>query len=103
MKKILLLLIGIILSFMPSFADVVPYSINDISRNSIGVYQAENKFQLRKEPRMNSEVLLEATWSEYGTDFSPEDVFVAFYPQKNLGFFAVLDESEDMEWLKIVY
>lgn len=106
MKKIFLLIFAVMFSLSAVFADVNPYSINDINQNSIGVYQAGNNIKIYKEPDEKSEVLMNILWNETGLTSSPvkaEDVFVAFYPKKNLGFLTVVDESNDLEWLQISY
>ncbi|MBR1754460.1 hypothetical protein IJ732_06440 [bacterium] len=106
MKKIFLLIVGTFMAIAPVFADVTPYSVNDINPKTIGVYQAGNVIKVYKEPNENSPVLFQTMWNETGLTYSPlnaRDVFIAFYPKKNLGFLAVTDESEDMEWVQILY
>lgn len=106
MKKLFLLIFGIFMTFLPVFADVTPYSVNDINPKTIGVYQADNKVTVYKEPNEKSDVLFTVYWNETGltsSSFDAGDIFVAFYPKKNLSFLAVTDESEDMEWVQILY
>lgn len=106
MKKLFLLVFGFIMVYMPVFADVAPYSVEDINPKTIGVYQADNKITVHKEPNDKSDVLFTVYWNETGltsSSLNADDIFVAFYPKRNLGFLAVMDESEDMEWVQISY
>lgn len=91
---------------LPSFANVQPYSIGDVNSSSIGVYQVDNTIRIYDKPDVKANVLLEIVWNEAGigtSALSERDVFVAFYPAKNLGFMTVMDESEDLEWVKVLY
>lgn len=106
MKKIFLLICFVLCSLLPSMADVMPYSVNDINAKSIGVYQAENNIKIYKSPDIKSEVLYDLNWNEHGLGSSSifaNELFVAFIPKKNLGFLTVMDESDDMEWLQIAF
>lgn len=106
MKRLILLLFVMIIFVLPSFADVTPYSVNDINPKSLGVYQANNKTEVYSSPSEKSEKLFTVEWNETGIISSPldaSDIFIGFYPKRNLAFLSVMDESEDLEWLQILY
>ncbi|MBQ9688607.1 hypothetical protein IJV79_03105 [bacterium] len=106
MKKFFLIFCCAVMSALPSFASVRPDSVDDINPKSIGVYQAENSITIHKEANENSPVLLKFAWNEGGigsADISERDVFTVFYPEKNLAFFSVMDENDDLSWVQIVY
>ena len=105
MKKFIIFVCFLCVSILPSFADFYPYSVNDINPKSIGLYQAGNNVKIYKEPNEKSEVLLNINWNESGmiSSVSVSDVFLAFYPKRNLAFLTVMDESDDMEWLQVLY
>lgn len=106
MKKILLAFTFFIFSILPSFADVMPYYVNNISKDSIGVYQASNCIKVYKEPSENSKLLLNVSWEKKNfnsSEVSAGNLFVVFLPEKNLAFLAVIDENDNGDWLQIVY
>lgn len=104
MKKLLIILIFICGLISPAKADVMPYYVNNISTNSIGVYQAPNNIKIYKEPNQNSPLLLDATWdskSYNSPNVSAGNLFVVFRPQKELALLLVTDETED--WVEIAF
>ena len=106
MKKLILIVCCVLISVLSVKADIMPYSVNDINPKSIGVYQAENSFKIYKEPNLNSDVIADIYWNEKGVTtpaVTGYDLFIAFYPKKNLAFLTVMDESDDMEWVKVLY
>jgi hypothetical protein len=108
MKKILTTLIfifGLISSVnLPAKADVMPYYVNNINTNSIGVYQASKNIKIYKEPNEHSPLLLDVTWDSQTFD-SPEvsasNLFIVFLPRKELAFLIVTDETEN--WVEVVF
>lgn len=104
MKKFLIILTFIFSLFLPAKADVMPYYVNNIDSNSIGVYQASNNIKVYQEPNENSKLLLSASWDKktYNCpNVSVSNLFVVFLPQKDLAFLMVTDETE--EWVQVVY
>lgn len=104
MKKILVILTFLIGIILPANADVMPYYTNNISSNSIGVYQASNNIKVFKEPNENSQVLLNVSWDSKNYNsptISASNLFVVFLPARDLAFLAVTDETED--WVEVLY
>lgn len=106
MKKIFILFAIVFNSFLSAYADVMPYYLNGISPNSIGVYQASNNIKIFKEPNENSTLLLNVNWDAVNyscADVSASNLFVMFLPKKNLAFLTVTDENDGQDWVQVVY
>jgi len=104
MKKILIVLTFLLGLFLPAFADVMPYYVNNINTNSIGVYQASNNIKVHKDPNEHSPILLDVSWdctAFNSPNVSASNLFVVFLPAKDLAYLTVIDENED--WVQIVY
>lgn len=104
MKKILYLFAFLFGMFFPAYADVMPYYVNNINTNSIGVYQASNDIKLYKEPNENSPLKLELYWDSKtfnSPDVSASNIFVVFLPRKELALLLATDESEN--WVEVIY
>ena len=104
MKKLFILFAFLLNLLSPVFADVMPYYVNNINTNSIGVYQATNNIRVYKEPNENSKLLLDISWdckNFNSPSVSASNLFVVFLPLKELAFLTVIDENED--WVQIVY
>ena len=108
MKKILIIfsfILGLILHVnLPAKADVMPYYVNNINSNSIGVYQASKNIKIYQEANEHSQLLLDVDWDS-STFNSPEvsasNLFVVFLPRKELAFLLVTDETEN--WVEVVF
>lgn len=106
MKKFLLLLVMTLTFILPAKADVMPYYVNNISANSIGVYQAPNNIKVYSEPNENSKLLLNVIWdaNNYNcTTVSASNLFVVFLPKRDLAFLTVVDENDAEDWVQISY
>lgn len=106
MKKLLLLLAFLLNIILPARADVMPYYVNSINSNSIGVYQTANNIKVYKEPNENSPLLLNVLWdskSFNSPDVSSSNLFVVFIQKKELAFLTVVDENDNEDWVKIAY
>ena len=106
LKKTIISFILFLSSIIMAKADVMPYYVNNINSNSIGVYQAFNRIKIYKEPNENSKLLLDITWDSNNfssADVAASNLFVAFAPQKNLAFLTVTDENTDGDWVEISY
>lgn len=89
---------------IPVNADVMPYYVNNIDSNSIGVYQASNCIKVYQEPNENSKLLLDVFWDRKtfnSPNVSASNLFVVFLPLKELAFLTVTDETE--AWVQVVY
>lgn len=92
--------------FNTANADVMPYYVNNINTNSIGVYQASNNIKIYKNPNENSPLLLNVFWDAktYScAEVSASNLFVVFLPKKELAFLTVIDENDNEDWLQVVY
>lgn len=106
MKKLLLIFTFICNLFLVAKADVMPYYVNSINSNSIGVYQASNNIKIYKEPNVNSPVLLNVNWDTKSyscADVSASNLFVVFLPRKDLAFLTVIDENDNQDWVQISF
>lgn len=106
LRKILILFIITLAIILPVNADVMPYYVNTINPNSIGVYQAENNIKIFSEPNENSKLLLNVVWDNKNftcSDVSASNLFVVFIPKKDLAFLTVIDENDNEDWLQVSY
>lgn len=106
MKKILVIFTFLLSFILPANADVMPYYVNNLNSNSIGVYQASSNVKIYKEPNENSKLLLNVSWEAKNfncTDVSVSNLFVVFLPQKDLAFLTVVDENDNEDWFQISY
>lgn len=106
MRKIFLILTFLMIFILPAKADVMPYYVNNMDTNSIGVYQAPNNIRIYKEPNENSKLLLNVIWDSKNfncSDISASNLFVVFLPKKDLAFLMVVDENDNEDWVQVVY
>lgn len=106
MKKLLLIFTFLLGFILPAKADVMPYYVNSLNTNSIGVYQAENTIKVYKEPNEHSQLLLDVTWDSQNfnsSDISASNLFAIYLPKKNLAFLTVVDENDGEDWVQISY
>ncbi|MFA7658284.1 MAG: hypothetical protein WCY19_02505 [Candidatus Gastranaerophilaceae bacterium] len=106
MKKLLIIFTFLLSFILPANADVMPYYVNNINTNSIGVYQASNHVRIYKEPNENSPLLLDVFWDNQTfncPDISASNLFVVFLPKKELAFLTVTDENDNENWVEVVY
>ena len=105
MKKFLLILAILLLMPVKGFCEnVVPQYVSIQQTNTLGLYQAPSELVLYKEPYQSSNIVNSISW--IGDKIFPEsvnanDLFIVFLPQKNLGFLAVTDETD--EWVQVIY
>ena len=106
MKKILIIFTFLLSFVLPVKADVMPYYVNSVNTNSIGVYQAPNHIKIFKEPNENSQLLLDVFWNNTAyncPDVSASNLFITYIPKKDLAFLTVIDENDNSDWVQIVY
>lgn len=104
MKNILIIFMFLLGCFLPVNADVMPYYVNNINTNSIGVYQASKVIKVYQAPNEKSELLLDVCWDSktYSSpSVSASNLFIVFLQARELAFLPVIDENE--EWVQIVY
>jgi hypothetical protein len=106
MRKIFLIFVFLLNFILPVNADVMPYYVNSLNTNSIGVYQASNRIKIYKEPNENSQLLLDVSWDSKNfnsPDVSASNLFVVFLPKKELALLTVIDENDGEDWVQISY
>ncbi len=105
-KKLCLILALMFTLILPVSADIMPYYVNNINPNSIGVYQAPNNIKIYSEPNENSKLLLNILWDNKNfncAELSASNLFVVFLPAKELAFLTVVDENDNADWIQISY
>jgi SH3-like domain-containing protein len=105
MKKLLLIIAMMLLVPTRVFcADVVPKYVSIVQTNTLGIYQAPNEIVLYNEPDESSNIIHSISWigsQIFPNTVKPENLFVVYLPNKNLGMLAVSDETED--WVQVIY
>lgn len=106
MKKFFFLFALLFNLFISANADVMPYYVNSINTNSIGVYQAPNNIKIYKEPNEHSQLLLNVYWDSKtfnSPNISASNLFIIYFPKKELAFLTVIDENDGEDWVQVVY
>ena len=99
MKKIL---ITIYMMFMlPVFADVMPFYMNSIPKDAIGMYQTGENVAIFAEPEANSKTIKKFDFS-YNPSSMPDGMFALLLNEKKLGFLYVSDIGDD-GWVEVIY
>ena len=106
MKKFLLILAILLMTplFGYSANNVVPEYVSIENTQTFGLYQAPNEIVLYEEPSESSNIVHSISWLNskiFPDTVSAKDLFVVHLPEKNLGFLAVTDETED--WVEVIY
>lgn len=100
-KQILKILIISILFTTPTFADTMPFYMNSIPKNVIGMYQTGECITVFSHPDSNSDVIKKMNFS-YKPETMPDSVFAVLLNEKKLGFLYVSDIGDD-GWVEIIY
>lgn len=105
MKKLLLILaIILLIPAKAQCANFVPKYVSIEQTNTLGLYQAPNEIILYNEPSESSTIVHSISWignKIFPDTINPEQLFVVYLPDKNLGMLAVYDETED--WVQVIY
>ncbi len=99
MKK--LLLIFCIMFMLPVFADVMPFYMNSIPKDAIGMYQTGSDITIFSEPEENAKTIKKVTFS-YVPETMPDGMFGFLLNEKKLGFLYVSDIGDD-GWVEVIY
>ena len=99
MKKFLIILCLFLM--MPVWADTMPFYMNSIPKNAIGMYQTGENITLYSHPEVNSAVIKKLDFS-YNPETMPDNVFAVLLNEKKLGFLYVSDIGED-GWVEVIY
>lgn len=99
MKKFLIILCLFLM--MPVWADTMPFYMNSIPKNAIGMYQTGENITLYSNPEANSAVIKKLDFS-YDPNTMPDNVFAVLLNEKKLGFLYVSDIGDD-GWVEVIY
>lgn len=99
MKKFLISLIMFLT--LPAFADTMPFYLESIPKNMLGLYQTDKELTLYSHPDSNSDVIKKMSFS-YNPETMPDSVFAVLINEKKLGFLYVSDISDE-GWVQVVY
>ena len=99
MKKILLI---ICMFFMlPVFADNMPFYVDTIPKDAIGMFQIGDNITIYSHPEANSKVVKKMNFS-YNPETMPDNTFALLINEKKLGFLYVSDIGDD-GWVEVIY
>ena len=99
MKKFLIILC--LFFMMPVLADTMPFYMNSIPKNAIGMYQTGENITLYSHREANSAVIKKLDFS-YDPNTMPDNVFAVLLNEKKLGFLYVSDIGDD-GWVEVIY
>ena len=99
MKKFLIILC--LFFMMPVLSDTMPFYMNLIPKNAIGMYQTGENITLYSHPEANSAVIKKLDFS-YDPNTMPDNVFAVLLNEKKLGFLYVSDIGDD-GWVEVIY
>jgi len=98
--KFFLIILSLFLS-LPVFADTMPFYIDSIPKNSLGLYQTDKEIKLYSHPDANSQEIKKISFS-YNPETMPDSVFAVLINEKRLGYLYVTD-IEDEGWVEVIY
>ena len=99
MKKLLLIIC--MMFILPVFADVMPFYINSIPKDAIGMYQTGENITIFSEPEANAKTIKKFDFS-YNPSSMPDGMFALLLNEKKLGFLYVSDIGDD-GWVEVIY
>ena len=99
MKKVFLIIAMFLM--LPVFADVMPYYMESIPKEAIGMYQTGDSITIFSHPEANSEVIKKFDFS-YKPETMPDSVFALLLNNKKLGFLYVSDIGDE-GWVEVIY
>ena len=99
MKKFLIILAMFFV--VPAFADTMPFYMDSIPKNALGVYQTDNEIILYSEANSNSNIIKKMAFS-YTPETMPDSVFAVLINEKRLGYLYVTDIGDD-GWVEVIY
>ena len=86
---------------LPVFADVMPFYVNSIPKDAIGMYQTGENITILSEPEANSKTIKTFDFS-YKPETMPDGMFAILLNEKKLGFLYVSDIGDD-GWVEVIY
>ena len=100
MKKIIIILCMMFLA-LPVLADTMPFYVDSIPKNIIGLYQTGANITILSHPEANSQVIKKYEFS-YNPETMPDNVFAVLINEKKLGFLYVSDIGDE-GWVEVIY
>ncbi len=99
MKKFILI---VCMCFMlPVFADNMPFYVDTIPKDAIGMFQIGDNITIYSHPEANSKVVKKMDFS-YNPETMPDNTFALLINEKKLGFLYVSDIGDD-GWVEVIY
>lgn len=99
MKKFILI---VCMCFMlPVFADNMPFYVDTIPKDAIGMFQIGDSITIYSHPEANSKVVKKMDFS-YNPETMPDNTFALLINEKKLGFLYVSDIGDD-GWVEVIY
>lgn len=99
MKKFILI---VCMWFMlPVFADNMPFYVDTIPKDAIGMFQIGDNITIYSHPEANSKVVKKMDFS-YNPETMPDNTFALLINEKKLGFLYVSDIGDD-GWVEVIY
>lgn len=99
MKKFLIMLA--MFMALPVFADTMPFYVNSVPKEAIGLYQTGKELTVYSHPDANSEVLKTFKFT-YKPEEMPVNLFAVLLNNKELGMLYVTD-VQDEGWVEVIY
>jgi len=95
------LVIFVMLISLPVFADTMPFYMNSIPNQTLGLYQTGENLILMSHPEANSDVIKKIELS-YNPETMPDNMFAVLLNEKRLGFLYVSDIADE-GWVQVIY
>ena len=86
---------------LPVFADTMPFYMNSIPKDAIGMYQTGESITIFSHPEANSRVVKTFDFS-YTPESMPDNVFALLLNEKKLGFLYVSDIGDE-GWVEVIF
>lgn len=99
MKKFLIILMMFLA--LPVMADTLPFYIESIPKQALGLYQTDKEITLYSHPDSNSDMIKKFEFS-YNPETMPDGVFAVLLNEKQLGFMYVTDIGDE-GWIEVIY
>ena len=86
---------------LPVFADTMPFYMDSIPKNALGLYQTDKDLVLYSHPDANSNQIKKMEFS-YNPETMPDGVFAVLINEKKLGYLFVTDIGDE-GWVEVIY
>ena len=86
---------------LPVFADNMPFYVDTIPKDAIGLFQIGDNITIYSHPEANSKIVKKMDFS-YNPETMPDNTFALLINEKKLGFLYVSDIGDD-GWVEVIY